>query len=300
MYDSRLGRFLSLDPLHKKLPSISPYSFAVNSPILFIDFGGTHPKVAIILGSKSDFGTHELALKKAGYQVVYASSAREAVQKMGELSTPESPIENLILISHGSPGGLSINRQGLHTDPEIRDLAEAFWAVQRTKEILTSMGLPSDSKDPNYDRFAYIDANFQAKSESEIFWDGSSEAAKANQDIEIDEYKKSTGAMSICDFEAAINNGEVHFSATRSIVLGGCNLAGYFQLDNQEIFSTTLAVETNSTVFASQGYTGPNLNTTERVSNKEKRRDLKGHWIKTNQSGVRKILDNTIDMAKPE
>jgi len=40
MYDSRLGRWLSLDPLAAKYPSISPYAFVANNPILFIDPDG--------------------------------------------------------------------------------------------------------------------------------------------------------------------------------------------------------------------------------------------------------------------
>jgi RHS repeat-associated protein len=40
IYDSRLGRWMSTDPLQKKYPSLSPYNFVANSPILFIDPDG--------------------------------------------------------------------------------------------------------------------------------------------------------------------------------------------------------------------------------------------------------------------
>jgi len=40
MYDPRVGRFLSVDPLEKKYPGLSPYSFAGNSPIIALDKGG--------------------------------------------------------------------------------------------------------------------------------------------------------------------------------------------------------------------------------------------------------------------
>jgi RHS repeat-associated protein len=42
MYDSRVGRWLSLDPLSKKFPSESNYIFAGNSPIVFIDQDGKY------------------------------------------------------------------------------------------------------------------------------------------------------------------------------------------------------------------------------------------------------------------
>lgn len=40
MYDARLGRFLSIDPLAHNYPSISPYTFSLNNPIYFIDETG--------------------------------------------------------------------------------------------------------------------------------------------------------------------------------------------------------------------------------------------------------------------
>ncbi|MBI2269788.1 MAG: RHS repeat-associated core domain-containing protein [Bacteroidetes bacterium] len=40
MYDPRLGRFLSVDPLTKKYPELTPYLFANNSPILMVDVDG--------------------------------------------------------------------------------------------------------------------------------------------------------------------------------------------------------------------------------------------------------------------
>lgn len=40
IYDTRLGRWLSLDPLIAKYPSLCPYNFCGNNPILFLDFDG--------------------------------------------------------------------------------------------------------------------------------------------------------------------------------------------------------------------------------------------------------------------
>lgn len=40
IYDSRLGRWLSLDPLMDKYPSLSAYNFCANNPIIFIDPSG--------------------------------------------------------------------------------------------------------------------------------------------------------------------------------------------------------------------------------------------------------------------
>jgi RHS repeat-associated protein len=40
IYDSRLGRFLSIDRFAKMYPFQSPYTFAANNPIIFLDAGG--------------------------------------------------------------------------------------------------------------------------------------------------------------------------------------------------------------------------------------------------------------------
>ncbi|WP_302621443.1 RHS repeat-associated core domain-containing protein, partial [Aquimarina megaterium] len=40
VYDSRLGRFTSLDPKARDYAGISPYAYAANNPILLIDKDG--------------------------------------------------------------------------------------------------------------------------------------------------------------------------------------------------------------------------------------------------------------------
>lgn len=46
IYDPRVGRFLSSDPLTKKFPYYTPYQFAGNMPIAAIDLDGAEPKVS--------------------------------------------------------------------------------------------------------------------------------------------------------------------------------------------------------------------------------------------------------------
>jgi RHS repeat-associated protein len=40
IYDPRVGRFLSVDPIQKKFPELTPYQFASNSPVGAIDLDG--------------------------------------------------------------------------------------------------------------------------------------------------------------------------------------------------------------------------------------------------------------------
>jgi RHS repeat-associated protein len=47
MYDSRLGRFFSVDPLTANYPYYTPYQFAGNTPIIAMDLEGLEPKFMI-------------------------------------------------------------------------------------------------------------------------------------------------------------------------------------------------------------------------------------------------------------
>ncbi|HEY1199753.1 MAG TPA: RHS repeat-associated core domain-containing protein, partial [Niastella sp.] len=47
VYDPRLGRFLSMDPLSKSFPWYSPYQFAGNMPIAAVDLDGEEQKIII-------------------------------------------------------------------------------------------------------------------------------------------------------------------------------------------------------------------------------------------------------------
>jgi RHS repeat-associated protein len=48
MYDSRVGRWLSADPLERKYPMVTPYMFANNSPIIYNDPDGKSGELTIV------------------------------------------------------------------------------------------------------------------------------------------------------------------------------------------------------------------------------------------------------------
>ena len=56
VYDSRLGRWLSLDPLQDKYPDLSPYNFCRNNPAVFIDPDGRKIFIYYNTGEKDDDG----------------------------------------------------------------------------------------------------------------------------------------------------------------------------------------------------------------------------------------------------
>ena len=66
IYDPRLGRFLSVDPLTKDYPYYTPYQFAGNSPIKFIDLDGLEPAEPDQEEYKGKVGTVNTAFEKRG------------------------------------------------------------------------------------------------------------------------------------------------------------------------------------------------------------------------------------------
>jgi len=47
IYDARLGRWLSVDPLNSKYPSLTPYHFTANNPIIYKDVDGKDYELVI-------------------------------------------------------------------------------------------------------------------------------------------------------------------------------------------------------------------------------------------------------------
>ncbi len=73
IHDSRLGRFLSLDPLAKNFPSESNYSFSGNSPLAFVDMNG-----------KVKFSAHMLSVLNK-YPIAYDYFTKTDMNSIGNL-----------------------------------------------------------------------------------------------------------------------------------------------------------------------------------------------------------------------
>lgn len=78
-YDNRLGRWLSVDGLFNIYPSISPYNFGTNNPILYMDSDGEGPVIKIY--SPCITKKIEKAYAKGNYKEV----ARLALYAMGNI-----------------------------------------------------------------------------------------------------------------------------------------------------------------------------------------------------------------------
>ncbi len=285
IYDSRTGRFLSIDPKVNKFPNITPYNYAINSPLLFIDNEGEDPRVAIIIESNpNEFNDHYKPLKAQGYTVVYAKTGQEALELMGQYSSPESPIENLVIISHGSPGGASNGSMGgIYTQMEISGYAIGYAYGTMLEERISS--IPGEVDD---ETLLAIEEETR-RDVLEIF---SNPSLSDKKEEMINGFKQKTGAITSEDIKNAISSNDV-FVKDLKIVMGGCNTAGYATLDEQDIFTTELATTTKSDVYGAQGFSAPINNTSKRKADKT--------WIKTDASGNRRSTgSNIIDLGNPE
>ena len=89
IYDPRLGKFLSVDPLSNKFPYLSPYGFAGNSPLKYIDLDGGEPKdyvenwvyqkIMPLHGGKSEWSafSKQTVLGWIDYEAIYDKTTKQ-------------------------------------------------------------------------------------------------------------------------------------------------------------------------------------------------------------------------------
>ncbi|OYU96722.1 MAG: hypothetical protein CFE21_00090 [Bacteroidetes bacterium B1(2017)] len=90
IYDARLGRWLSLDPMQRKYPSLTPFHFTGNSPIIFVDndgrdFGVTVDSKGTILITANVYTTN----KEAYDQALKASGELNSLSKKATINGKE-------------------------------------------------------------------------------------------------------------------------------------------------------------------------------------------------------------------
>jgi RHS repeat-associated protein len=91
MYDSRLGRWFTLDPMRYNFPSWSPYNFSFDNPILFKDKDGEIPIIVI------DEQTKTITI----FQPVFVvTKGPGAVQDPADIEKLQKEFEEEIRVSH--------------------------------------------------------------------------------------------------------------------------------------------------------------------------------------------------------
>jgi RHS repeat-associated protein len=116
-YDSRIGRWLSLDPLMDKYPDISPYASYANNPIFFIDVDGD--SIGIYTIDKNGNFTHVKTVdSEYDYDMIYKAedwankdySNGEGIWDRSILSNLSNPKNQEMVPCGGGPGCMGIKK----------------------------------------------------------------------------------------------------------------------------------------------------------------------------------------------
>jgi len=76
IYNPRLGKFLSIDPLYKFYSQLTPYQFASNTPICAVDIDGQESKIVIREVEKNADGTYKIVSVRTIIQNQTATETR--------------------------------------------------------------------------------------------------------------------------------------------------------------------------------------------------------------------------------
>jgi RHS repeat-associated protein len=200
IYNPAIAKFLSVDPLTRSYPMLTPYQFASNTPIMAIDLDGLEAKIAIFMNDKPkpEFEVmHEDCLNEEGFISMHAVSGQDCINQLHKFheQNKDLKIQNLVVLSHG-------------------------FALDNG-----AMGIPAETSNSGiYTDEAYIDraieagvTNENSKPFDERTYDESSIISQGLRQLDIN------GAATTGEFATGLN--EIGFNENPTIIFGGCNLA---------------------------------------------------------------------------
>lgn len=128
-YDPRVGRFKSVDPFERQYPFYSPYHFAGNSPIAFIDLEGLEPSYFV---AKNNNGETKLTLPVIGlFAELYGKQYRMTGTKSNNIIDQKLHDRITGYISGAITFGFDIN----YTE-SYEDASGASWLLLTSQEIV--------------------------------------------------------------------------------------------------------------------------------------------------------------------
>ena len=122
MYDPTIGRWNHIDPLAGNYMSYSPYSYALNNPILYIDpdgaaVGDPIKNLVVLIGGDWDLNEVVNDLLKNGnenWTVKIADDYEGAASIVDEVTNGgENMLDNLVINSHEFNGGINADGKGV-------------------------------------------------------------------------------------------------------------------------------------------------------------------------------------------
>lgn len=85
IYNPRIGRFLSVDPLTKTFPMLTPYQFASNTPIMAIDLDGLEAK--IVIRSQANSYREPIVLSRTDFSMTAWQAIQNAYMAISQDAT---------------------------------------------------------------------------------------------------------------------------------------------------------------------------------------------------------------------
>ncbi|MDW8274633.1 MAG: RHS repeat-associated core domain-containing protein, partial [Chitinophagales bacterium] len=147
LYDSRLGRFLSIDRLSCKYPYESPYSFAKNNPVLKVDLDGNEDIIYLVV-VKDKNGKPEISPTQAAEVRDYANKYFEQLGLKTRVVIFDPKIhgsDNIDITKIDKTDGVAVigtNRQN------IVDYTQKYISTNRAEE-LSARWLSGEGKNDN-------------------------------------------------------------------------------------------------------------------------------------------------------
>ena len=118
IYDSRLGRWIAIDPQNSETPGWSPYHYALNSPVRLTDEQGELPIIPLLLKAGANAAADYLL--QVGMEMYFGGKTYEEVD-VNEWSVTASFFEGLI--PWRTPGG----RLGRAALSGANDVLAGYW-----------------------------------------------------------------------------------------------------------------------------------------------------------------------------
>lgn len=108
IYDARLGRWLSIDPLVQKYPHLSPFDYVDNNPILFVDINGN-----VIVINYLDAEENKKSLTYTpGMSAEHSNDfVKETIESLNSYhSSSSTTAKNIVEDTHKSPRIVEVNQ----------------------------------------------------------------------------------------------------------------------------------------------------------------------------------------------
>ncbi|QQR97184.1 MAG: hypothetical protein IPK18_09870 [Sphingobacteriales bacterium] len=129
IYDSRLGKWLSTDPLQTKYPNLTPYNFVANNPILFVDPDGRVIDLNSL--SKADKENYDAAIQLLSASKLFKIIYNRLVQSNTVYTVKAGA-------GHGGSGSYNDETKEIFSIDDIETLAqEMFHAYQSDLGVYT-------------------------------------------------------------------------------------------------------------------------------------------------------------------